>query len=196
MSYFNFLCLLFCLLLKVSILYSSEVEDIDWDWSNPLHNEKTYFDDSENFTFVNVERILEERKSEDLINSQKRSMSTGSWNSLKWLCVSASINKRLSEENRLQIITRFLKNATDKSIKSAHLFCQYNRDPNTQTANRKITKFLSLVIEQKKITIEPEEIVKAKTENGHFPTSSDLVTRTMKANVLYGGNGSTCQIWR
>jgi len=155
MDHINFLRILLCLLLHVSILYPSEVEDAAKNRQNPLMNVETYLDNSRNFTLDNAKKVIQERK--DTINFQAK----GSCRPLEWLCMNGYSLAPLNEENRLQIATFFLENgASNESIEEAWVFCLLSNDRPLQCANSKIKEFLRHAKKERDITIEVEEITR------------------------------------
>lgn len=171
MRYINFLGVSFYLLLNIFTLYSSEMEDMIEDETNPLKQLKTYFDGSGSFTFDKAEELIEQttKEGKDIVNSQGTSPERSRNNPLKWLCINGCNLKPLTKENRLEIAKFFAKNgANNESIEEASLFCLTDPNPYVSRANSTIKEFLDSVRNQRGIIIDEEkklEILASNTRN-------------------------------
>ena len=161
MRYINFLGVSFYLLLNIFTLYSSEMEDMIEDETNPLKQLKTYFDGSGSFTFDKAEELIEQttKEGKDIVNSQGTSPERSRNNPLKWLCINGCNLEPLTKENRLEIAKFFVKNgANSKSIKEASLFCLTDINPRLSEANSNIKKLLDSIRNQRRIIIKNKKI--------------------------------------
>ncbi len=106
MNYGRVLSILFCLLLNVSSLYSSEyISSFFKKQDNQLMNVKTYKDNSGKFTLDKAKKLIEEN--EDLVNTRS-SRFWGPGSPMEWVCY-PQVFEQFGEEGRLKMAKFFLQ---------------------------------------------------------------------------------------
>jgi len=132
---------------------------------NPLKKMETYFDGSGNFTLDKAKELIEQKikEEDDIVNSQGTSQER-TWNKpLEWLCVNACCLEPLTKENRLEIAKFFVENgANNESIEEASLSCLTDPNLYISRANSSIKEFLDSVKNQRRISIDKEEVQRMK----------------------------------
>jgi len=176
MNYINFFRISFCLLLNISILHSSEMENTRENWSNPLMEEEIYLTNGK-FTLANAKEAIEGSE-KDLINSF--SSSPIIIRPLEWLCMSTF--KAFSKENRLKLADFLLKNGANKeSIEEAYFFLKRAKhDTNSQTANPEILELLNSVIKQKNTTIKTKDLKNAIESALEIAIPDDIIGSVLR----------------